>query len=176
MREALLAEFASPDDLVRAIQVLRAHGHRGLEAYTPFPLHEVDDALELGRSRLPFIVCGIGLTAAAGAYFLQWLLNAYLYPLNVGGRPPHFPLPFVLITFEMGILLASLTAFFGVLAYGRLLKLWDPVFEATGFESASSDRFWLAISARDPKYPDAREHLEAQTPIRVVELRDGRPV
>lgn len=176
MRSGLLAEFSSAPDLVRAIQTLRAHGHRHMEAYTPFPVHEVEDALELRRSRLPFVVCAVGLSAAGGAYFLQWLLNAYLYPLNVGGRPPHFPLAFLIITFEMGILFAALTAYFGVLGLGRLIKLWEPVFEAPGFQRATGDRYWLAISERDAHFESARDDLGPLEPLNVVELRDGRVV
>lgn len=176
MRSALLAEFSSVAELVHAIQTLRARGHRDLEAYTPFPAHEVDDALGLRRSRLPFVVCAVGLSAAGGAYFLQWLLNAYLYPLNVGGRPPHFPLAYLIITFEMGILFSAFTAFFGVLGLGRLFKLWSPVFEAPGFERATGDRYWLAISAGDTRFASARDDLDPLRPLQVVELRDGRVV
>jgi len=96
-----------------------------------------------------------GLAAAAGAYGLQWLLNAYLYPLETGGRPPHFPLAFVPITFEMGVLFASLTAFVGVLVGGRLLRLWHAVFDVHGIESATGTHVWLEIEVADDANVDA---------------------
>jgi len=151
MRDAMLAEFTSPESLIAAIEGMRARGYRHLDAFTPYSIHEVDHALRLRRSRLPFLICGLGLLSAGTAYALQWFLNAYLYPLNVGGRPPHFPLAFVIITFEMGILIAALTAFFGVLARGRMLKLYDPIYDIDDFGRATDDRFWLIISADDPR-------------------------
>lgn len=152
MAERLLAEFATEARLAGAIRELRELGHRRLEAYLPFPSHEVEDALARPRSRLPIAVFVAGIAGAGGAYGLQWLLNAYLYPLIVGGRPPHFPLAFVIITFEMGVLLAALCAFVGTLALGRLVRLTDDVQGTPGFESATRDRFWLEVSGRDPAF------------------------
>lgn len=151
----LLAEFDTPEALARAISGLRATGYERLDAYTPYSTEVVRDALGFGRSRLPFVVFVGGLLGAGGAYFLQWFLVAYLYPLNVGGRPPHMPLAFVPITFEMAVLLAASTGFFAVLAVGRLVKLWDPVFEAAGFESATLDKFWLCIDGDDARFDTA---------------------
>ena len=149
MADRLLAEFSTEAELAAAIRELRGAGHRRLEAYLPFPSHEVEDALAQPRSRLPIAVFVAGIGAAGGAYALQWLVDAYLYPLIVGGRPPHFPLAFVIITFEMGVLFASLCAFGGTLVLGRLVRLVDEVQATPGFESATRDRFWLEVSARD---------------------------
>jgi hypothetical protein len=174
MREGLVAELAGPEQLVAAIRALHERGHRHLDAYTPYPLPEAEEALALGRSRLPMLVCVIGLAAAAGAYGLQWYLNAYLYPLDVGGRPPHMPLPFIPITFEMGVLFAALTAFFGVLAYAGATRLWDPVFEVKNFDRATIDRFFLEIGSRDPLFDERTltEELQALGALHVA--RFGR--
>jgi hypothetical protein len=112
----------------------------------------VEETLGGHRSRLPNIIFLFGLAGAGGAYLLQWLLVAYLYPLDVGGRPPHFPLAFVIITFEMGVLLAALCAFVGSLIAGRLVRLTDEVQDLPGFRSVTRDRFWLEILTRDPAY------------------------
>lgn len=151
----LLAEFDSPEALAEAISGLREMGYRNLDAHTPYSTHVVRDAMGRGPSRLPFAICAGGLLGAGGAYFLQWYLVAYLYPLNVGGRPPHMPLAFVPITFEMGVLMAALTGFFAVLIMGGLLKLWDPVFEAEGIESFSMDKFWVSIADDDDRFDTA---------------------
>lgn len=156
MADRLLAAYPSEDAIVSAIHKLHSEGFRQIEAYMPFPSHEVDRALGDGQSRLPWIIFGVGIGAAVGAYLLQYFLVAYLYPLVVGGRPPHFPLAFVIITFEMGVLFASFTAFFGTLAYGRLGKLIDEVQSTPGFESVTRDRFWLEVSMLDPAYDDVR--------------------
>ncbi len=155
MADRLLAEFATEAALAAAIRELHDTGHRRLEAYLPFPSHEVEEALGRPRSRLPYAVFIAGIGAAASAYGLQWLVNGYLYPLVVGGRPPHFPLPFVIITFEMGVLFAALCAVLGTLVLGRLVRLVDQVQAVPGFESATRDRFWLEVSAYDPAFdPD----------------------
>lgn len=148
----MLGEYADATELVRGVEILRRRRYTRIEAYTPYPVHELDHALDAPPSRLPRAIFAIAVAAAGAAYALQWLLNAYLYPLDVGGRPPHYPLSFVPITFEMGILAAALTAFVGVLVLGRLVRLYDPVFDAPGFESATKDRFWLEITADDPLF------------------------
>jgi hypothetical protein len=177
MREGLLAEFTEPGQLVAAMHAMREHGYQHLDAYTPYPLPETELAAGLRRSRLPVLVFVIAISAAAGAYSLQWYLNAYLYPIDVGGRPPHMPLPYLIITFEMGILFAALTAFFGVLAYARATRLWDPVFEVVGFERASIDRFFLEVDRRDPLFDDSgtTAHLQELGALRVIHFGRSEP-
>lgn len=174
-RRALLTEFGSPEDLALAARHLRAQGERRLDAYTPYSTEAVREALELEPSPLSRLVFVGAVLGAAGAYFLEWYTTAHLYPLNVGGRPPHMPLPFVPIAFEMGVLLAAFTAFFGVLVGGRLLKLWDPVFEVPGFESVSVDRFWLRVDESDSAFDPVRlqQELSSFNPRRHVVLGGG---
>jgi hypothetical protein len=145
MTERTMAEYPEPHRLAAAIRTLRARGYRRLRAFAPYAVPEVEEALELPTSSLPIAVFAAGAFGTSAAYFAQWLLNAYLYPLDVGGRPPHFPLAYVPITFEMAVLSAALTGFFGVLVLGRLVKLWEPVFETEGFESATEGSFWLEV-------------------------------
>lgn len=154
MREGLLAEFARPEQLVAALRALRERGYRRLDAYTPYPLSDAELAVTPGRSRLPVLVFLAGMAAAAGAYSLQWFLNAYLYPLDAGGRPPHMPVAYMIITFEMGVLFAGFTAFLGVLAAAGATRLWDPVFEVEGFERASIDRFFLEVERGDAHFDE----------------------
>ena len=166
MAERLLAEFRTQEGLAEAIRWFRESGYRGMRAYTPFPSEEVIEALGYRRSRLPFVVFAVGIAAAGGAFFLQWFLVDFLYPLNAGGRPAYFPLAYILITFEMGILFAGLTAFFGVLALGRLFRLVDVPQSTDGFGTASRDRFWLEVSRSDDWERTATE-LEERGALRV---------
>ncbi|HWO11858.1 MAG TPA: DUF3341 domain-containing protein [Polyangiaceae bacterium] len=154
----LLLEFDGPEGLARAARELEQKGYTGLEAYTPYSTEEVRAALPERFSWIPCLVLLAGLCGAGGAYLLQWYLVAYLYPIDAGGRPPHMPLAFVPISFEMGVLCAAFAAFLGVLWAGRLLRPWHPVFEAQGFESTSVDKFWLSVPASD--VPEGREALE----------------
>jgi hypothetical protein len=139
------AEYQDPAQLAKAIPAVRAWASVRLDAYLPYPVAEIDRALAGRPSRLSTAVFAAGLGGAAGAYGLQWLLDAYLYPLDVGGRPPHFPLAFVPITFEMGVLFAALTAFVSVIVGSRLLRLWDPSRDVEGIESATHTSFWLVV-------------------------------
>jgi hypothetical protein len=167
----VLAEYADPAALLAAIRQLRAAGALRLEAYTPYPIHELDAALGQRRSPLA-IAAGIGgLLGALGGYFLQWYLVAYLYPVDLGDRPPHMPLAFVIITIEMGFLFGGLTVFFACLFAARLFKLWDPVFDAEGFESHTRAGFWLAVGDADPAFEDV---LRRTAPLRVSRF-GGRP-
>jgi ActD protein len=145
MRRVLLLEFESPEELAAALRDLYGRGHRDLDAYTPYSTDIVREALALEPSRLPRWVLAGGLLGATLAYLLEWWTTGISYPLNVGGRPLHMPLAFVPISFEMGVLGASFTAFFGVLLLGKLVRLWDPVFEVEGFGSMSVNRFWLRM-------------------------------
>jgi len=166
----LLAEFESSTALAGAIEQLRASGYRELDAYTPYSTEQVRDALGRKRSKLSWFVLLGAIFGGASAYSLQWYLVAFLYPLNVGGRPPHMPLAFVPITFEMAVLGGSLAAFVSVLWGGKLLSWWDPVFEVNGFESASVDRFWLELRSTDP-------HFDLiETPREVGELKPLRTI
>jgi hypothetical protein len=154
MPDRILAEFPTEYAIVSAITRLRHEGFAKLEAYMPFPSHEVDSALGYPPSRLPWVIFAIGGSAAIGAYLLQWFLVGYLYPLVVGSRPPHFPLAFIIITFEMGILFSGFGSFFGTLVVGRLFRLNDEVQNTPGFVSATRDSFWLEIRTEDPAFHD----------------------
>lgn len=175
MARGVLVEFASPEALAAAIRALRGAGHQRLEAYLPYPAPEVEEALARPRSRLPWVVFAVGLAAAGLTYGLQWLLVAHLYPIDVGGRPPHFPLAFVVITFEMTVLFTSLTAVVGVLVLGRLVRLTDEVQGADGFESATGDRFWLEVPPRGAGLDEAatRAALARLGALRVVGAPGG---
>lgn len=150
MRTGLLAEFETPEAMLGAIRELRRRGYARLDAFTPYPVHGLEAALGLRRSPLNWMVLPFALAGAAGGYLVQWYLNAFDYPLNVGGRPPHAAPAFVPITFEMTVLSAALAGFVILLVLTRLPELWNPVFEIEGFERASIDRFWVGIDARDP--------------------------
>jgi ActD protein len=167
---AVLAEFETPEQMLEALRGLRALGYRKLDAFTPYPVPETSEILELRRSPIAIATLVAGLLGASGAYFLEWWMNAYDYPIDVGGRPPHSAPAFVPITFEMGVLFAGLTAFFLVFILSRLPRLWHPVFDVEGFERASIDRFWIALDLDDPKVDRARtdDEIRAHHPVRVV--------
>ena len=172
MTASWIAEYLQPAALLRAVHQLRDQGYSRLKVYSPHVVDDLDAALGVPRSRFAWVIAAAGVAGAATGYGAQWLLQAQLYPVDTGGRPPHMPLAYVPITFEMGVLAAGLCAFFGVLALARLVKLWDPVFEVDGFESATRAGYWLAIDARDPRFDAERtlEDLRATAPTRIERL------
>ncbi len=156
MTAAYALEFANDRALMRAIARLRAEGWTRLEAHTPYPVHGLEEALDLPRSPVSRNTLLGGLAGAMIGYGLQWWTNAVDYPLIVGGRPAHAAPAFVLITFETAVLFAAFAALLSVFWYAGLPALWHQVFEIEGFESASIDRFWLIVDATDPKWDEAR--------------------
>jgi hypothetical protein len=167
----VLAEYETADAMLAALRALRAAGYTRLDIYTPYPIHGSDEALGLPRSKLPYIAFAAGMLGAAGAYLLQWWMNAVDYPLNVGGRPAHAAPAFIIITFEMGVLFAALAAFLSVFAFAKLPELWHPLFEVPGFERATIDRFWLSVDTDDPHFgKGTRDVLQGTSPLQVVFL------
>lgn len=170
----VMAEFGTIGDLIRAIEKLRARGFKRLDAYTPFPSHDVIHALHLPPSKLPWIVLVGGLVGCAFGYGLQYWTHVVDYPLNVGGRPLHsWPL-FIPITFECTILFASLSAVFGMFALNRLPTPYHPVFNDPKFRMASRDAFFVCVEADDPRFDrdtlfELFEDLEA---LHVCEVPD----
>jgi hypothetical protein len=166
----LLAEFDDPDRLLEAVRAMRTIGYETLETYTPYPVPGLEEALAIPRSRIPVFAFVAGGLAGATGYFVQYLMNGVLYPLNVGSRPLHSAPANVPITFESTVLFASLTAFVALLVKCRLPSVWYPLFEVEGFERATVDRFFLTIAAHDVRFDPARgrRELEDLGAIRVV--------
>lgn len=148
----LMAEFSDPGELVSAARRAREAGYVHLDAYTPFPVEELDEALALHHTRLPLIVLIGGILGGLAGFTLQYWTSVIDYPLNVGGRP-HFSWPaFIPVTFECTILGAGLSAVLGMLGLNGLPQPYHPVFNVPRFALASRDRFFLCIEARDPKF------------------------
>jgi hypothetical protein len=148
----LMAEFARPQELIDAARQAREAGYSKLDAYTPYPMEEVSEALGHHHSRLPLIVLVGGIVGALTGYLLQYWVNVYEYPMNVGGRPYHSWPAFIVPTFETTILFAALSAVLGMFALNGLPQPYHPVFNVPRFAAASRDRFYLVIEAADPKF------------------------
>ena len=168
----LMAEFDSPADLVRACRAAREAGYRQMDAYTPFPMEAVFEALGLHRNAMPLLVLCGGLLGCVGGLGLCYWVSVVAYPLNVGGRP-FFSLPaFIPVTFECTILAAALFAVLGMLALNGLPMPYHPVFNVASFAMASRDRFFLCIESADARFDReaTQKFLEQFSPLSVSEV------
>jgi len=152
MVTGILAAFDTPEALLQAARELHRRGFRRLDAFTPYPVKGLEEALGLGRSPINRMVFPVAVAGAALAYLVQLWCNGIDYPINVGGRPLHSAPALIPITFESTVLVASLSGVFLFLLLGRLPELYAPVADAPGFERASIDRFVLAVDDRDPLF------------------------
>jgi Protein of unknown function (DUF3341) len=152
----MVAEFDTPEAILEAAEKAHAAGYRVMDAYTPTPIHGLDEALGHKPTRLPWLIFAGGLTGASGMFLYMTWVNTVDYPLNIGGRP-YFSWPaFIPITFEGMVLLASFCAVFGLFIACGFPQPYHPVANAPRFERASSDLFFLCIEAKDPHYDAAK--------------------
>ena len=169
-----MAEFEDPNALVAATTRAHREGYRRMDAYSPFPIEELHEALGGHHTRLPLVVLIGGLLGGIGGYSLQYWVSAIAYPLNVGGRPFHSWPAFIPVTFECTILVAALSAVLGMLALNGLPMPYHPVFNVPRFALASRNRFFLCIEAKDAKFDleRTRAFLETLDPREVTTVAE----
>ena len=168
----LMAEFDNPTDLVVAIHRARDAGYRVMDAYSPFPIEEVSEALHIHDRVLPALVFFGGLAGSVGGMGLAWWTSVIDYPINVGGRP-FFSWPsFLPITFETTVLVAAITTVLGLLALNGLPMPYHPVFNVPQFALATREKFFLCIEATDPQFDlvHTRRFLESLDALSVAEV------
>jgi hypothetical protein len=148
----VMAEYHTPQELLEAIHAAKSAGWKTMDAFTPYPIEEVFEELGHHHSKVPLIVLVGGIIGGIGGFALQYWVSAIEYPLNVGGRPFNSWPAFIPVTFECTILLAALSAVFGMFALNGLPQPYHPVFNVKGFALASRNRYFLLIEHRDPKF------------------------
>jgi hypothetical protein len=168
----LMAEFANPEALLAATRRARAEGYRRIDAYSPFPIEGLAEAIGFHKTRLPLIVLIGGIIGCIGGFYLQYWVSVIDYPINVGGRPLNSWPSFIPVTFELTVLVAALSAVLGLLALNGLPMLYHPVFNVERFELASRNRFFFCIEATDPKFDReaTRRFLEGMSPQGVYDV------
>jgi hypothetical protein len=148
----LMAEFEDANSLVEAARNAYEEGYRKMDAYSPFPIEALSEAIGFHQNRLPLIVLLGGIFGLVGGYALCYWVSVIEYPINVGGKPLHSWPSFIPVTFETTVLIAALTAVLGMLALNGLPEPYHPVFNVRRFALASRDRFFLCIESTDPKF------------------------
>jgi hypothetical protein len=170
----VLARFRGPAELLATTERLRAAGYRRFDTNSPFPVHDIDRVLGLGRSKVPLFTLAGGLFGLAFAQWIQWFQSAVAYRLVVGGKPLNSVEAFVPITFETTILYAAFGAVGGMLFLNGLPRLYHPVFQGRSFARATGDGFFVSVEARDPKFdPSETPALLAAAGGTEIELLDA---
>ncbi len=167
----LLVEFEHPEELLEACKKVKAAGYEKIDAYSPFAVHGVAEAIG-ATTVLPWIIFGGGLTGGLTGFGMQVFASAYHYKLNVAGKPLISWPSFFPITFELTILCAAASAVFGMLILNGLPRLHNPLFNVPEFNGASQDRYFLCIEAKDPMFDldQTSRFLEGLSPKTITEV------
>src|SRR6266446_6426010 len=171
----VMGEFATPEQLTHAVEKVREAGYHRLDAYAPFPVEGLSQALGLKRNLVPLITLLGGLAGGLGGFGFQYWVAAITYPMNIGGRPLNSWPAFIPVTFELTVLFASISAVLGMLALNKLPQPHHPLFNVDRFQKhASNDRFFLCIEATDPKFSvaEATRFLKSIKAQNVSEVED----
>ncbi|HEX3100583.1 MAG TPA: DUF3341 domain-containing protein [Pyrinomonadaceae bacterium] len=170
----IMAEFDTPTQLVDAARKVRDAGYVKTDAFSPFPLHEIDEALGIKRSILPYLIFVGGITGLMSGLGLTYFVHVIDWPIIVGGRP-HFSLPaFIPPMFELTVLFAAFVAVFGMLFLNGLPSPYHPVFNVPRFALATREKFFLIIESADPKYDyrGTKSFMESLGPQEVFDVEE----
>ena len=148
----LMAEFTDPQSLLDAARKTYDEGYRKVDAFSPFPIEGLSEAIGFHHTRLPLIVLIGGICGCAGGFGLAYWVSTMANPWLVGGKPLFSWPAWIPVTFETTVLLAALSTVLGMLALNGLPEPYHPVFNVKRFALATKDRFFLMIEARDPKF------------------------
>lgn len=168
----MMAEFGNENELLEATRKAYDQGYRQMDAFAPYPVEGLAEALGRKKNAVPLIVLCGGICGCVSGYFLQWYALAVSYPLNIGGRPLNSWPAFIPITFELTILSAAIFAIFGMLALNQLPQPHHPLFNVPQFDAASTDKFFLCVESTDQKFDlrTTRRFLETLKPELIVEV------
>jgi len=168
----LMAEFDSPQELVTAAHKTHSAGYQKIDAFSPFPVEGLAEAIGFHKNRVSLVVLIGGIIGGLSGYLLQYYVSVIAYPLNVGGRPYHSWPSFIIVTFELTILFGGVSAAIGMLALNGLPMPYHPVFNVPEFAKASDNKFFLVVFSSDPKYDAARtrEFLKGLAPRAISEV------
>lgn len=147
------AIFDNPNGIIKAAKAVSEKGYTKFDVNTPYPVHGMDDAMKLPPSKLGFVTLGAGLSGTIFALLMMGWMMGIDYPIIIGGKP-FFPLPaFIPITFEITVLLATLTTVGALLFFFfKLPNNKHPLHDTNYMKSVSSDKYGIYIEAEDPKF------------------------
>ena len=168
----LMAEFETPGQLVAAARKAREAGFRRFDAYSPMPLHELDDAMDLHDNRVSLCTLIAGIVGACAGFGLASWVEAVALPLNIGGRPLISVPMYIPVTFELTILFGGLTAAISMIVLNGLPRPYHPVFNVDRFNNASRNKFFLCIETADARfdYGETLKFLQSLNPEEIADV------
>jgi hypothetical protein len=170
-----MGEFETPEQLLAASTRVREAGYKNVDAYTPFPIEGLARAIGFRWTFVPLITLAGGVLGGLSGFALQYWCSVISYPLNIGGRSLNSWPAFIPVTFELTVLGASLFSVVGMIALNKLPQPYHPVFNVERFAAhASTDRFFLCIESRDPKFDlaETSRFLQSLQAVHVTEVKD----
>ncbi|HAM72775.1 MAG TPA: DUF3341 domain-containing protein [Verrucomicrobiales bacterium] len=170
----LLAEYATPAELMQAAEKFREAGYRRWDVYSPFPIHGMDDAMGLGNSKVGWFTFCCGASGYTLGMIMIWWMNAHDYAIGVGGKPLFSPIFSFPVAYECTILLGAFGSLGGMFILNKLPRHYNPLFKVERFSRATHDGFFLFVETSDPKYSDieTRKLLESTGTRQIEEVRD----
>jgi hypothetical protein len=168
----MIAQFGTAQSLMDAVEKAREHGYRKMEAYSPYPIHGLSEALGFHKTKLPYIIFTGGFTGAFVGFMMMYVSAVFFYPLNIDGKPMNSWVGFVPITFECMILLAAFSAVLGMLGLNGLPQPYHPLFNCEAFSHASRDKFFLCVESGDSLFnvEQTRKFFETLGPEEIDEV------
>jgi hypothetical protein len=148
----ILAEFSNPKTLMDAAKTINNNGYRHYDTFSPFPIHGMDKAMSLKKSKLGWIVISHGLVGFVGAFSMIYFMMVVDYPLNISGKTLMNIPAWIPVIFELTVLLSAFGAVFGMFYLNGLPKLNHPLFNSENFKKASDDGFFVCIESDDPQF------------------------
>jgi len=158
----LVAAFDTTPDFFHACEQVRDAGFSQWDAITSFPIHGLDAAMGVRRSKVPRFSLTGGITGFCTGMSLIFWTGAYEYPLVVGGKPYFSPMFAFPISYELTILFTAFATIIGMFILNKLPMHYHPVMKAPQFVRASDDRFYIVIEANDPKFNPAQTRVLLQ--------------
>ncbi len=152
----VVAEFDGPGALLDAARKVRDAGYKKFDCHSPFSIHGMDAAMGLKRSPIGYLAGIAGLTGALLGYLLQWWTSTDAYPVTIGGKPFNSFQAYVPVTFGLGVLVAALCSFFGLLIITGLPRWFHGLFYASRFNHVTADSFFVSIEASEPGFDAGR--------------------
>jgi len=154
----ILAEFNNPKELIDVSKKVVELGYDKFDTYSPFPIHGIDKAMKLEKSKLGWIVLGHGLLGFTAAVSMMYFMSAIDYPINISGKPFFNAPAWVPVTFELTILLSAFGAVFGMFFLNGLPRFNHPLFNIVRFKRSTDDKFFVCIEAADSKFHADQVH------------------